>query len=37
MTLAKREPATLNTTKLVAFLLVGVGTIVLAYQGITSS
>jgi hypothetical protein len=34
MTLAKLEPATMNTTKLVAILLVAVGIIAFAYQGI---
>ncbi len=34
MTLAKLEPATLNVTKLVAFVLVAVGIVAFAYEGI---
>lgn len=35
MTLAKLEPATMNTTKLAATVLVAVGIIAFAYQGIS--
>jgi hypothetical protein len=35
MTLAKLEPTTMNTTKLVAILLLAVGIIAFAYQGIS--
>ena len=34
MTLAKLEPVTMNTTKLVGILLIAVGIIAFAYQGI---
>lgn len=35
MTLTKREPATMNTTKLLAIILIAVGIIAFAYQGIS--
>jgi hypothetical protein len=35
MTLAKLEPATMNTTKMFAILLIAVGIITFAYQGIS--
>jgi len=35
MTLAKLEPVTMNTTKLVGILLIAVGIIAFAYQGIS--
>jgi len=35
MTLAKLEPAIMNTTKLVGILLIAVGIIAFAYQGIS--
>ena len=34
MTLAKLEPATVNSTKVLAFLLIAVGIVAFAYQGI---
>lgn len=34
MTLARVQPAALNTTKLVAFLLVAIGIVAFAYEGI---
>ena len=35
MTLAKLEPAIMNTSKLLAIVLIAVGIIAFAYQGIT--
>lgn len=35
MTLAKLGPATMNSTKLVAILLIAAGIVAFAYQGIT--
>ena len=35
MTLAKVEPATMNTTRVLAILLIGLGIIAFAYQGIS--
>jgi hypothetical protein len=35
MTLLKLEPATMNGTKLVAIILIAIGIIAFAYQGIT--
>ena len=35
MTLAKMGPATMNTTKVLAILLIGLGIIAFAYQGIS--
>jgi len=34
MTLAKVNPASMNTTKLLAFVLIAVGVIAFAFQGI---